>query len=199
MRGDPYSRLVAFLKVVLPLIALGLLSTLFLLSKRIEPGSSIPFAEGEITERIREQQVTGPFFSGVTTNGDKIAFTAQDLSTDTSTGNTARDVFAQLEFATGGTVILVADRAEINIDADMATLDGNILIESSTGYRMRSDTVTTQLSALMVVSPGEVRATGPAGDLTAGAMRISEQENASSVQLLFSSGVKLIYDPKDHN
>ena len=42
---DRYSRMIAFLKVLLPLMALALLSTLFLLSQNTEPMASIPFAE----------------------------------------------------------------------------------------------------------------------------------------------------------
>jgi lipopolysaccharide export system protein LptC len=196
MTGDAYSRTVLILKIVLPLIALAILSTLFLLSSRIEPGESIPFAEGEIVDRIQGQQVTGPFFSGVTTNGDRIAFTARQLSTADAQASTAEDVSAQLDFAAGGSVVLVANQADLQLSSDRVTLSGDILIESTTGYVARSDLVHARLSELDVSSPGEVSAVGPAGSLTAGNLSISTPVDSSAVQLLFSGGVKLIYDPK---
>ena len=199
MAADPHTRLVSILKIALPLFALGLLSTLFLFSSRIDPGDTIPFAEGEINERIRDQQVTGPFFSGVTTNNDEFAFTAEELNTNSAIGNEALNLSAQLQFANGGSLALVADRGEFNLERDLAVLHGDILIESSTGYRMYSNLITAQMTELYVSSPGEVRAIGPAGQLTAGSMLISTPLDTKNTQLLFSDGVKLIYHPKDNN
>ena len=110
--------------------------------------------------------------------------------------NRALNLSARIEFARGGQVALVADTGTFALDADSASLTGNVLIESSTGYRMRTDEVTARLSALDVQALNEVRATGPAGDLTAGAMQITAQGESGGAQLLFTGGVKLIYDPK---
>ena len=57
---DRYSRMVTFLKVLLPLAALALLSTLFLISRGINTKATIPFAAHEIEERMRGQQITAP-------------------------------------------------------------------------------------------------------------------------------------------
>ena len=197
MASDPHSRLVAFLKVALPLVALALLSTMFLVSSRIEPGDSIPFADGEVAERIRGEQVTGPLFSGVTDGGDKLNFTAEQLVTAENGPKRAQLPTAQLDFASGGSVHLEADQGEVDLEGDIATMSGNVVIDSSTGYVMRSDTITSRLSRLEVISPAEVRATGPAGTLTAGSMRIGEKGEDNGVQLLFTDGVKLVYDPKE--
>lgn len=196
MSGDPYSRLVNILKIALPLVALGILSTLFLLSGRIEPGSTIPFAEGEITERVQGQQVTGPVFAGVTDAGDRLSVRAKQLKTGASGANAAKTLTARMELAGGGSIVMVADEATFLLDKDTASMVGNVIIDSSTGYRMISDRVDTLLSKVDVTSPGEVRATGPAGRLTSGALRIAAEEGSDTVQLLFSDGVKLIYDPK---
>jgi len=197
MASDPYSRMVAFLKVILPLIALAILSTLFLLSDRIEVGSSIPFADGEIMDRVQGQQVTGPFFSGVTSDGDRLAFTADQVTTDGGPGNSATNLSVRIDFNEGGSLKMVAQSGHFQMDEDGATLRGNVLIESTTGYRMRSDEIQTLLSRVDIISPGEVRATGPAGQLTAGALRISADTDSQKTQLLFSQGVKLVYDPKE--
>jgi lipopolysaccharide export system protein LptC len=58
---DRYSRTIAFLKVLLPLTALAILATLFLLSRSEDTVATIPFAEDDVSSRTRDQQVTRPF------------------------------------------------------------------------------------------------------------------------------------------
>ena len=79
MQVDRYSRMVALLKVSLPLIALGILSTLFLVSRAVDPPSTIPFADSEVQERLTNQQVTGPLYTGMSANGDQIEFIAETV------------------------------------------------------------------------------------------------------------------------
>ncbi len=71
------------------------------------------------------------------------------------------------------------------------------MIASTNGYVMRSDRITSRLSFLEIVAPGEVTADGPAGTLRSGGMRIEDREDGGNVQLLFTDGVKLVYDPKE--
>lgn len=197
MQADPYSRLVYILKVTLPLAALIMLSTLFLLSDKIDPGQSIPFTEGEISDRIRDRQVTGPFLSGVTPAGDKIAFSAKQVSTGAVNGNRIRDLSVRMELADTSRVAIVADEGVVNIENDSAEMSGNIVIDSSTGFVMQTDRLEAQISGLEILAPNPVRATGPAGVLTAGRMRITRPDPAAAAQLLFSDRVMLIYDPKE--
>ena len=94
MQADRYSIMVARLKVALPLMALGLLSTLFLVSRAVDPTVAIPFADQEVQDRLKNQQITGPFFSGVSARGDQIAFVADIVTTKQGQfgANAAEDV-----------------------------------------------------------------------------------------------------------
>lgn len=199
LQPDPYSRLISWLKIILPLIALAILSTLFLLSRNVDPNQSIPFAEGEVSEHIRGQQVTGPLYSGTTEDGDRVSFTAEQLSFSEEAGNVARNLSARLEFATGGSMTMVADEGVFNLPEDQADISGSILMHSSTGYVIRSEVLNARLSRIDMHFPEKVDATGPAGDLTAGALHVTSDENDENTQLLFTNGVKLIYDPKETN
>ncbi|MGJ8617056.1 MAG: hypothetical protein ACSHWS_09445 [Sulfitobacter sp.] len=198
MHADSYSRWVSWLKVLLPLTALALLSTLFLLSRAIDPETVIPFADKEIQDRMRDQQVTGPFFSGTTADGDLISFSAETLKTpDGHTGsNQAKDVTVELSILGGAKVTVVADMSEFDIVNDLAELTGGVVITTSTQYRIISDKLSSQLSALSLQSPGPVEATGPPGSLTAGSMMITSTAEGKPAQLIFTNGVKLIYTPK---
>jgi lipopolysaccharide export system protein LptC len=198
MHADSYSRWVSWLKVLFPLTALALLSTLFLISRAIDPETVIPFADKEIQDRLRNQQVTGPFFSGTTAAGDLISFSAETLKTpDGQTGsNRAEDVELVVSMLGGAKVNVTAQIAEFDIANDLAELSGDIVIMTSTQFRIVSDELSSQLSVLNLKSPGPVEATGPAGTLNAGSMLMTSSEDGNPAQLIFTNGVKLIYTPK---
>ena len=52
--GIAYSRFVALAKVVLPLAALRLFATLFLIARQIDPDAAIPFAEVDVEQFARD-------------------------------------------------------------------------------------------------------------------------------------------------
>ncbi|MGJ8546050.1 MAG: LPS export ABC transporter periplasmic protein LptC [Sulfitobacter sp.] len=198
LRADRHTRTVAWLKVALPLAALGLLSTMFLLSRVVDPESVIPFADKEIQDRLRDQQITGPFFSGTTSGGDALSFQASKLITPNgdTTGNRAEDVLAEVKLASGSTVTLQSNTASFDIAGDQARLQGAVRFNSSTGYALTSNQLISQMSNLHITSPGPVEGTGPIGTITAGAMELSLPEGSDSAHLIFTNGVKLIYSPK---
>tara|TARA_R110002049_G_scaffold117332_2_gene270506 strand:- start:89200 stop:89841 length:642 start_codon:yes stop_codon:yes gene_type:complete len=197
MQADRYSRMVSLLKVVFPLMALGLLSTLFLLSRVIDPGATIPFADKDIQDRLRNQQVTGPFFSGTTADGDLISFSADALTTPKgqTDGNEAIEVRAELDLKDGARITLQSDNARFDLAADLAELTGDVRINTDSGYRIISDLLKSEMADFNLESPGPVEASGPPGTLTAGSMSIVDPEGADGPQLIFTNGVKLVYTP----
>ena len=197
VRGDRHSQLVSWLKIIFPLMALALLSTLFLLSRGSDPETVIPFAEKEVQDRLRDQQVTGPFYSGTTADGDEISFSAEVLSTaqDQAGSNRAQTVEVIIDTQDGGGIMLKADSAEFSLTGDKASLTGDVIITSSAGYRMTSDLLESSLSALNLKSPGPVEAAGPFGTLSAGSMALTGGQGPQANHFLFMDGVKLVYTP----
>ncbi len=198
--GMTYSRLVAILKVALPLIALGLLSTLFLVSNRItDSTASVPFAEVDLAQRAREQQITAPFFSGRTTAGHLVAFSADAARPDLDdpTRSSATRMNARIDFTDGSRINMASETAEIDNANHIATLHGNVRVESSAGYDIRSQELIAHMREGRLVSPGTVRSTGPGGELTAGHLEVTEDPETGETTLFFSEGVKLIYEPVD--
>ena len=194
---DGHSRLVAFLKVALPLAALGLLSTLFLLSRSVDPMATIPFGEAEISERLREGVVTGPHFSGTTRGGEPIEITAASARPG-SEGAFARaeDIRAEIGMSGGGRVTLSAATGSFDPDNDLARFDGMVEITTTTGYTLTTDAMESRIEELELHSDGPVEGSGPFGNITAGQMFISSDAQTNDAHLLFKNGVKLIYDPK---
>lgn len=193
---DSYSRFVSWLKVLLPLSALALLSTLFLLSRNIDPVTAIPFAENEIRDRIRDQQVTGPFFSGTSEAGDRVSVSSDSMLMGSGLNHEAEDLSAQIDLASGTRVMLSADRGEFDLANAQSQLTGNVTITTSQGFDLRSDLLSTDFDVLRVTSPGAVEGVAPFGEISAGAMLLGKDETHDGMQLFFTNGVNLIYRPE---
>lgn len=193
---DHYSRAVSYLKVLLPLAALGLLSTLFLISRGANTEAVIPFADKEIEQRMRGQQVTGPFFSGSTAQGDEIWVTATVARANVETPILATDLKAEIRMVAGGRLMLTSDHGSVQPDEDLARFVGNVEITTADGMRVQTEVLKAQLSGLHAESPGEIRATGDLGELTAGHMEITAKTPGGPMHILFTNSVKLVYDPQ---
>lgn len=193
---DSYSRLVAWLKFVLPLLALGLLSTLFLLARPMDPERAIPYSEVDVDELAREQQVAAPTYSGMTSGGAAISLVAESIRPAGAGTETldARTVSGSIEFSDGWTADVAAPAAEIDISNDRALLRDGVIIETSNGYRMETLTLETALGRTDIVADSAVHAVGPPGTLDAGSMTITQNETGGNV-LVFNGGVRLLYEP----
>lgn len=197
---DSYSRRVAFLKVLLPLAALAILSTLFLLSQSVAPNQTIPFSDAEIAERIRDQQITTPRFAGTTASGDEVFLSAtKAIPGGAGSPGQAEDLRGEIHMVRGGVITFSSQRGWINVPDDAAFFRGQVTIDTDTGYHLVTDRLTTAVRRIEVIAPGPVSGTSPMGTLQAGAMHLSAPgTDASQAHLIFTEGVKLLYDPKSN-
>lgn len=198
MQTDGYSRMVALLKVILPLLALGILSTLFLISRVVDRPSTIPFADNDVQQRLINQQVTGPYFSSTSANGDEITFIAETVTTPNGRmgANRALDVDVQVDMVGGRRITVTGEQADVDIASDRTDLTGDVEVITSDGFVLRSDLLEMRMSRIEMISPDEVTATTPMGHLQAGAMRLLSPDKSPGSQLHFTGGVKLLYQPK---
>lgn len=197
-RDNAYSRFIALARIVLPLAALGLLSTLFLLSRGTGPGADLPYARVDVEELIREQRIGAPKYAGVTADGTAIAVTADTARPRAGEEGqaTAETLRARLDLPDGSHTDIVAATGAVDMQAGQAVLAGGVEIETSTGYRVETERLTTELNATHVVTEGGVEAEGPPGRITAGRMRLDADPAAPGRYLLvFNGGVKLVYEP----
>ncbi|MEY8843357.1 hypothetical protein AB9K41_30375 [Cribrihabitans sp. XS_ASV171] len=194
---DGYSRLIQFLKVLLPLAALMLLSTLFLLSRGVDPEAALPFAERDLSERVSGQQITRPFFSGTSPRGEEIMVTAEIARPGSMDAPaSAEQLFARMKLVNEREITVYSDTGSFALDSNIATFQGDVRVITSDGMEVRTETLETSLSAVEGASPETVRATGPMGRLTAGAMTFGAENEDAPVHILFTNGVKLVYEPQ---
>ena len=197
MAIDRHTRLVGLLKVVLPLLALAILSTLFLLSDRINPDDALPYAEVDVEGLAREPRMTAPSYAGTTADGAALTLTAEEARPEAE-GAPASAQGLRLELATpdGAVTNLTAAQAVVDPGKNLAVMSGGVIVTTSTGYRMETDKMTARLDQSGLESAGEVIASGPAGDLQAGRMRLSQDnQTPGAYVLVFNEGVRLVYQP----
>lgn len=194
--NNPYSRFVQFAKLALPLLALGLLSTMFLFSRSVDIEDAIPIFEGA-EEKAREQSLAAPKFSGVTSDGSTISVTAETAKPDLTNPRrlSATNVMADITTTAGTQFLVTADDALYDGSRDLLDLTGRVRVNTSTGYELNTEALTADLAETGFVSPGHVTGFGPAGTLEAGQMELTG--TSGSQVLVFKGGVKLIYQPQN--
>ncbi|SMP04786.1 lipopolysaccharide export system protein LptC [Shimia sagamensis] len=194
-----YSNLVAALKVLLPLTALGILSTLFLISKKVDLESAIPFADVELEKRLRDRQITAPYISGQTRDGHDITLTSATAHPDIDDPSRiiAEQVGALISTTDGTEITVRAKAGEMSSTFNEVELDGNVEIVTSAGYTITTDTMLFGLEDARAETAGHVVAESAIGTLEAGRMALRPSGENNEIYLFFTKGVRLVYTPQN--
>ncbi|NBD30799.1 MAG: hypothetical protein GVY31_12265 [Alphaproteobacteria bacterium] len=187
------SRYVAILKVVLPLVALALMSTVFLLARAPLPSGDIPYAE--IEEIARESRVSGAQVSGVATDGSIIEVIAGQARPNGPVID-IDDLRANILSADGVEISIRAGDGEVDSSTQIARLFGLTRLTTSNGYEMETTGLSASIESGRIESEGALEVRAPYGELTAGKLVIETPEGASGQRMLFQEGVRLVYHPK---
>lgn len=199
LRDNLHSRLVAVLKVALPLLALAILSTLFLFSRGINPEDAIPYADVDIADRLREPRMTGAGYSGMLEDGASLTLSAAEAAPGADGKATARGVIGTLETPDGGKTQLAAVSVRMDAAAGMLELSDGVEVTSSAGLVVQAPGFGVATDRTLLESRGAVSASGPIGQLTAGALRlrrVTAADGAAQYVLVFNEGVRLLYQPQ---
>ncbi len=189
-----HSRVVLWLKVVLPLAALALLSTLFLFARSVPTDLEIPYAE--IEDIAREPRVTGPRFAGIATDGSVVLMTAETIRPlpDKPDAFTIEQIRIGIDTPDGTHVDLRAGSGELDGRTRIARLTELVRLTTSSGYLMETGGMEADLQTgeLRSLGPLEVRA--PYGSLTAGNLTVRPGNGGGGQQMVFNGGVRLLYE-----
>ena len=195
---NAYSRLILWLKVALPLAALAILSTLFLVAETLDPDAAIPYADVDVDQILRDQGITRPSFGGMTPDGAALSFRAAAIRPGESIREEiiATDLVVSIDLPNGTTIGITSPEGTIDLAAKVALLQGGTRLESSAGYTVESANIVARYDEIRVATGGAVEATGPGGRITAGAMGLERNVADGSYVLVFKDGVRLIYEPQ---
>ena len=192
-----HSRIVAWLKILLPLASLALLASMFMLSREVDPRQTIPFVELSVEDVAREERVGAPNYAGVTADGAAVSINAGAARPIIGSGGTrisVQGIDARIERGTdGANTTLRAEKGLIDTDAQTLRLTGDVRVDSDSGFSLRTDSLRSRLDRTDVESSGAVTGTLNGSTLTAGRMRLTGGQGGD--RALFTGGVKLIYHP----
>lgn len=195
--ADPHSRMVGWLKVALPLAALALLSTLFLLSDRIDPTDAIPYAEVDVEDLANDPRMSAPAYAGTTEDGAGITLSAASVRPGAGdNGASAEGVAAQVETPDGQKIDIAAAAAALDQAAGRLELTGGVTLETALGYRLETEGITATLDRTHVASTAPVAVTAPMGDIRAEGFALTQDPaDPGAYLLVFKGGVRLLYQP----
>lgn len=196
-RADRHTRIVGWLKVALPLLALVILSTLFLVADRIDPEDALPYAEVDVEDLAREPRMTAPSYAGTTSDGAALTLSAEEARpASDQTEARARGMRLDLVTPDGARTELRAETAVMDETARLLVLSGGVTVTTGTGYRLETQEVAARLDRSGLESRGEVTATGPMGEIRADGLRLDQDNQTPGAYLLvFNGGVRLVYRP----
>lgn len=197
-RDNAYSRLVFWLKILLPLAALAILSTMFLVAHTIDPSRAIPFAKVDVTRLARESRVSEPHYTGVTSDGSALSVTAAEVVPEGQNSGRANatGLNGKLVAPNGGSATLRSERGHIDTPGNLVTFDGDVHVDTSDDYHVTAPHMETALDNSRIEATGGVAAQAPFGHITSDRMDMTIDPAAPGAYVLvFKGGVKLIYLP----
>ena len=202
MASDPglHSRIVGVLKVGLPLVALGMLASLFLVQTDDRFGGDLSFSRGDIDALGKGLRITNPTFTGTTQGQDRFRFTAALVEPDAAPPERAKitTLAGEVALNNGPVVELEADSGDLHIPTERLDVAGNVRIRTSEGYRMAAEQATLDLRAGSLIAGNAVETTGPLGRIDSGSLTIQPAAASGEARRFsFGNGVRLVYDPPD--
>lgn len=187
---DPYERVMALAKILLPISALILLSSLFLFAKTTSPEDRFTLAEGG---EAPGEATRGLTVAGMSNAGNEVELRAA-LAVPDGAHVALEEVEAEIKDAASGQTRITARRGAAALSGAQVSLREDVLIASSGGFRLRSEALDADLAAGRYVSPGPVQGDGPFGRFSAGNMLLQTDPEGGAQHLLFRDGVDLIYE-----
>ena len=192
---NAYSRFVNWAKVILPLAALALLSTLFLLARTTGESTDIPFAELE--EITSQQRISAPTISGVSNGGDAFQISASMAQFDGDSSDQIRidNIGVDIETTEGTSINLIAGTGEYDNAARLITMRNLVRITTTNGYTMETIGAWADMNSGQIETTGIIEVQSPFGEFSAGHMEIRRSDTGKQ-QMVFNEGVRLVYQPQ---
>jgi lipopolysaccharide export system protein LptC len=192
---NTHSTFVARAKVVLPLAAICLLSTLFLFYRgTVSPTDTIIYADVDVSDLAQHKNIRAPKYADVTRDGAAISIQAAEIDPSKDQPS-ARDTHTRIETRSGLIVDLRARTSSLNPTLNEVELSGGVIVQTSAGYVLKTSNVNSSLSATQITMPATVTAVGPVGRIEAGSARFSQNDGAYVID--FQDGVKMVYESRN--
>lgn len=190
------------LRLGLPLSALVLLSTIFLVSRSIDPNQAVQLSGLDLAQLTRAPRIATARFAGVTQDATAMTIEAQAVRSDTDHPETGplllrfADPSGVLSFPNASTVSFRASQAVLDQTSGVLTAQGPVMLRNSDGYVLQMGALSATLDQTRLEGTGGVEGQAPAGDIRADALELTRSGGADGGYLLaFTGNVRLLYRP----
>lgn len=187
------TRIVRWLRVLLPLTALAMLSVLFLFSRQGDGESQIPYADVDAQSMARDPRLVAPEYAGVTADGAQLVLRATEAAPAGGSGGKARDLQLDWQRPDGLRADLTAPQA--GMDGGAIRLGGGVRMTTSSGWTVDAPSVEAATDRSRIAAENGVQAQAPFGSLSARRMELAPDATGDASILNFSGDVRLIYQP----
>lgn len=194
--GRAYSVAIRTVKIVLPLLALGILSLLVLLARQAPRGEPLRIVDGGVAALAEREQVGTPRHSGISADGTDFTLTANQAWSDETVETVTRGVGLRGVFGAQDGYIydVTADEGRSDAERRMSFLEGDVVIKASNGYTLRTDAMRIRNDYTYLTSLAPVHAEGPRGTIDAGRMEIFLQPGDNTrTRIVFREGVRVFH------
>ena len=169
------------------------------MSKTAPDQSEIPFAQVGLIDKIRDQQLSQPYFSGTTEAGDLITLSASSIKPDLSNQGSliAENVLTTLSDQAGQTITFAGQAGVYDDKAKQIDMTSGVQILTEDGYQLSAVTLSMNLEQSSLFADGPIQGTGPQGLLEAGRLEVTRENPQAGFLIVFKNGVKVVYDPQN--
>ena len=198
LKDDKYSTLVAIFKVMLPCLALIILSTLFLLPDNRTKIQALNTIDKSTLDIVKKAGVNKPSFRGTLASGSNLELYATEIIPKNNDKNIIEinEISARLELNKNTWATASAKKGVVNISEQTAEMVGKVSVKSSNGVLIETSDLKVFYAKSLVKTEGEVFMKGPFGTITAGSAEFYDmnQNSGTGYVLLFNKGVKMHYN-----
>jgi lipopolysaccharide export system protein LptC len=196
VQRDAWSKSVRLMKVVMPLGALAILSTLFLLSRK--PDAVMDLSGVDPSDLA--QTLANPKFAGVSEQGDAFSLSARAANPDPEGPDRIRidELNLAVDLHDGSRIEARAPLGLIDMRDKSVSLTGDPVVTTSGGYEIRAANLVIGYGEVRMASSDAIRITGPTGVITADHLALTDAgPGASDYQLVLTGNVHMTYLPPE--
>ncbi len=195
-RHSSYSRMVSWLKILLPLIALGVLGTVFLFNGKESFEPRFTFSRADIETLEKGSFIKSPQINGITQKGEPFHLLADEirpLETDSALV-VITNLDLEFRFNNDAWAKITTSSALMDVAAQTVWFENGGQLETSDGNMAEVETLHLLMISGELQGSGIV-ADGPLGRVSAENFRIESNGSENRV-LWFENNVRMLYDPK---
>lgn len=198
LKKDFYSNLIQFLKITLPIIAIIMLGTLFLLPDNRTKIQAYENIDQSTLEIVKKAGISKPSFRGTLASGSNLELHANEIIPIDKKDNVIHinEIKARLELNKDFGANAYAKKGIINIEEQIANLVDGVTIRGFNDIEIETTDLKVDYNKSIAKSNNPVFMNGKFGTIKAGAAKFYDKSDSVNIGyvLLFSNGVKMRYN-----